>query len=124
MVHGIGNDIIAVKRIEGVIERHGSHFLQKIFTTKEIAYCSTYKDSARHFAGRFAAKEAIVKALGIGFREGIGWLDIEVINDEKGKPQVNFSSHVQEMVAPMKVLVSISHCHEYASAFAIVFNQQ
>lgn len=120
MIRGIGNDIISVERIKGVIERHGSRFLNKVFTKQEQAYCCGYKESARHFAGRFAAKEAIVKALGIGFRYGITWLDIEIINDRDGKPEVFCSPKLQELVGDSRIMLSISHCKEYAAAVAIV----
>lgn len=116
---GLGNDIIAVSRIKGNIDRHGFRFLDKVFTVKEKEYCLRYRTAERHFAGRFAAKEAIVKALGIGFSQGIGWLDIEIINDSYGKPQVFCSQMVRDLFGNPHFLLSISHCHEFASAVAI-----
>ena len=81
---------------------------------KEQRYCLKYGEAARHFAGRFAAKEAIVKALGTGF-SGISWTDIEIVNDENGKPYANLSQKFQNI----QMLLSISHCHAYATAVAI-----
>ena len=119
MIHGIGTDIIEVKRIESAISRFGQRFLDRLFTVEEQAYCNRHRDAARHFAGRFAAKEAIVKALGTGFREGINWLDVTVRNDDYGKPVVSFSSRISVALHSPNVLVSISHSHDYATAFAI-----
>lgn len=119
MIHGIGTDIIEVKRIEESIERFGQRFLDRIFSLDEQAYCLHHRESSRHFAGRFAAKEAIVKALGTGFRDGISWLDIEVINDVKGKPVAQLSSKLKEAFDSPCIHLSISHGRDYATAFAI-----
>ena len=119
MIQGIGTDIIEVKRIEESIDRFGQRFLDRIFSFDEQAYCLHHRDASRHFAGRFAAKEAIVKALGTGFREGIGWLDIEIINDDQGKPIAELSSKLMETFNSPRIHLSISHCREYATAFAI-----
>lgn len=119
MFKGIGNDIIAVSRIEEVIARHGERFLTRTFTEKEREYCERHRDSTRHYAGRFAAKEAIVKALGTGFIEEVGFLDIEIVNDSLGKPIVTLSPRLREMVGEIDLSLSISHCKEYATAVAI-----
>jgi holo-[acyl-carrier protein] synthase len=119
MIQGIGNDIIEIKRIESSIQRYGQRFLDKVFTAQEQDYCLRHRESHRHFAGRFAAKEAVVKALGTGLREGISWLDIEILNDDKGKPTVSLSISLQEMFNSPSLMVSISHCKEFASAVAI-----
>jgi holo-[acyl-carrier protein] synthase len=119
MVRGIGNDIIAISRIREDIEKHGQRFLDRLFTPAEQAYCSRYRDPTINYAGRFAAKEALVKALGTGFSQGIGWLDLEVLNDPHGKPYVNCSDKVKELFGDPQLLITISHCKEYASAFAI-----
>jgi len=120
MIQGLGNDIIEISRIEKAIQRYGQRFLDRIFTAKEQSYCLRHHQSGQHFAGRFAAKEAIVKALGIGFREGITWLDIEILNDTYGKPTVFLSQSLQDAHPNSQVLISISHCKEYASAVAIL----
>lgn len=119
MIHGVGTDIIEVKRIEESIERFGQRFLDRIFSFDEQAYCLHHRDAARHFAGRFAAKEAIVKALGTGFRDGIGWLDIEIVNDSQGKPLAQLSSKLLETFDSPRIHLSISHGRDYATAFAI-----
>lgn len=119
MVQGIGNDIIEISRVRASIARHGSHFLNKIFSQQEQAYCQKHRDAAPYFAGRFAAKEAIVKALGTGFRQGITWLDIDIQHDELGKPIVVLSQEIKSLLGDVKVMVSISHCREYAAAVAI-----
>ena len=119
MIKGLGNDIIEIGRIEGSIGRFGQRFLDRLFTPDEQKYCTQYHEPARHFAGRFAAKEAIVKALGTGFRHGISWLDIEIINDNDGCPHVYFSQSLKDLFDNPRILISISHCKDYASAVAI-----
>ena len=116
---GIGNDIIEIERIRKSMKAHGARFLSKLFSTKEQEYCLKHRDAAIHFAGRFSAKEAIVKALGTGFGEQASWLDIEILNEESGKPYVYFSSSIQKKLADTKMHISISHCKLYATAFAI-----
>lgn len=119
MIHGIGTDIIEIKRIEKAIERHGQRFLDRLFTPNEQTYCRRYRDASRHFAGRFAAKEAVAKALGTGFREELGWSDFEIVNDAQGKPHVVLNPRLKESLAGIEILVSISHSHDYATAFAL-----
>ena len=119
MILGIGNDIIEIDRIEQTIERNGQKFLDRIFTQKEQKYCLSHAKSARNFSGRFAAKEAVVKAIGTGIREGVSWLDIEIINDELGKPIVCLSKRLEQQLPNSQILISISHSHNYATAIAI-----
>lgn len=119
MILGIGNDIIEVARIKASIERYQTRFLDRLFTPREQGYCLNRKDPALHFAGRFAAKEAIVKALGTGFSQGLTWLDIEIYNDEKGKPCVTYSPKLAHLFHHPLLHLSISHCQHYATAFAI-----
>ncbi len=118
---GIGNDIVEIERIRLSIERHGHHFLDRLFTQKEQDYCLKYTDSAPHFAGRFAAKEAIVKALGTGFGSEVQWRDIAIHADTKGKPIVILSPSIKERFQNPTILVSISHSDEYATAIAVYF---
>jgi holo-[acyl-carrier protein] synthase len=120
MIHGVGTDIIEIKRIEASITRFGQRFLDRLFTTNEQAYCLSHRDPHPRFAGRFAAKEAVVKALGTGFRDGISWLDIEILNDSQGKPSAILSPELQEAFNSPKIHLSISHCRDYATAFAVV----
>ena len=119
MITGLGNDIIEIDRVRTSIERHGLHFLNRLFSTKEQDYCYRYQDPAPHVAGRFAAKEAIAKALGTGFGEHLSWHDIEIINDESGKPIVHLSDTQRKKYNNPQVILSISHCNEYALATAI-----
>jgi holo-[acyl-carrier protein] synthase len=119
MIKGIGTDIIEISRIQNSVSLHGQKFLDKIFTSEEQAYCNRFHESSRPYAGRFAAKEAIVKALGTGFREGITWLDLEILPDAHGKPKVYLSRSLIERFENPQILLSISHCKEYATATAL-----
>lgn len=119
MVRGLGNDIIEIARIRASISRHKDHFLNRVFTPSEQQYCLKHADPAPFFAGRFAAKEAIVKALGTGFSDGLSWLDIEIKNDPSGKPEVFLSAAANLRFGNPTLLVTISHCKEYASAVAL-----
>lgn len=116
---GIGNDIIEVARVRKAIERHGLHFLNRLFTSREQDYCHKYKDSAPHFAGRFAAKEAIAKALGTGIGASVQWHEIEIINNDQGKPIVHLSEALKARFHHPRLLLSISHCQDYAAAVAL-----
>ena len=118
MILGIGTDIIEVLRIKKVIERSGEKFLQKNFTAEEISYCLKFKVPYERFAARFAAKEAVAKALGVGFKN-ITPKDIEIINNENGRPSLKFSENFQQLYQNPHIQISISHCHEYATAVAI-----
>lgn len=120
MAKGLGTDIIEIGRIDKVIVRYGHKFLDRLFTKKEQEYCLKHKMSARHFAGRFAAKEAVVKALGTGISKDIHWVDIEIFNDEHGRPYVCYSSKIASMFGNPEIQISISHCKEYATAVAIL----
>lgn len=121
MILGIGTDIVEVARIQSSLDRYQKRFLDRLFTVKEQAYCFKYNEneSVRRLAGRFAAKEALVKALGIGFSQGLTWLDLEICPDEQGKPVVTYSPKLAEMFDSPTLLITISHCKEYAVAFAI-----
>lgn len=124
---GVGNDLIAVSRIADAMRRHGEQFLKKILSESERQICITHHHAAsrhQHVAGRFAAKEAIVKALGTGFQEGITWQDIHILPDARGKPEVHFSSGLLTLFGPLVCHLSISHCHDYAIATAIVLVEE
>lgn len=119
MIIGLGTDIIEIKRIERSIANYGSQFLDRIFTSNEQEYCLKRRESARHFSGRFAAKEAVAKALGTGISEYLGWLDMEILNDDKGKPVLKLSKGVIDHFQQPNLHVSISHSRDYAIAFAV-----
>jgi holo-[acyl-carrier protein] synthase len=116
---GLGNDIIETQRILEAIKAYGDKFLSRIFSKEEILYCKKYKDSYIRFSGRFAAKEAVAKALGVGFGKNLKWLDLEIVNDLKGKPHVKLSSEVSKYFNHPKIHISISHCKKFATAIAI-----
>jgi holo-[acyl-carrier protein] synthase len=121
-VIGIGTDIIECLRIAQMIERHGELFLTRVFTPREIEYCSSRKAATQHYAGRWAAKESILKALGTGWSHGIRWCDMEIRNDAAGKPSVALGGGARDICERLGIgdmLVSISHCRAYATALAI-----
>lgn len=120
MITGIGNDIIEIKRIRDNLERYGQRFLDRIFTAEEQHYCLHFKDPAPHLAGRFAAKEAISKALGVGIGAELSWLDISIGKSAKGAPVVVLSTEAKLRFQNPQILLSISHCKEYATAIAIL----
>ena len=119
---GIGTDIVECLRIGRMIERHGTLFLSRVYTDREIRYCQARKRATEHFAGRWAAKEAILKCLGTGWSRGLSWTDLEIRNDPNGKPLVlvcgGAKDHVQRLHIS-DILVSISHCRAYATAYAM-----
>jgi len=117
---GLGNDIVEIERIRQSMERHGQHFLNRLFTSREQDYCYKFKDPVPHFAGRFAAKEAIAKALGTGFGTALSWHDIEILSDEQGKPIVRLSEAAKHRFRDPRILVSISHSASDATAVALV----
>ncbi len=119
MIYGIGTDIIEIERIRQSIRRHGLYLLNRLFTPEEQQYCQKHLDASPHFAGRFAAKEAVSKALGCGLGAALSWLDIEILNDENGKPCAYLSKKAQERFGCVSIHLSISHCKQHAQAFAI-----
>lgn len=116
---GIGNDIVEIERIRKTIDAHGDRLLNRLFTVKEQDYCLKHKDPMPYFAGRFSAKEAIVKAIGVGFGKDVSWKDMEILNNEQGKPYVLFSENLKMQLDDSSILISISHCQLYATAVAI-----
>lgn len=122
MLIGLGTDIVEIERIRGMIDRHGDHFLERCFTSAEIAYAQQHRDAATRFAGRWAAKEAIVKVLGTGFVQGITFHDIEVVRLDSGQPAVRLSGGAADIARRLgitEVRLTISHAREYATATAI-----
>ncbi len=105
MIKGVGIDIVKISRIESIIRSNGKHFLKRVFTDKEISYAGGFLNRSEHLAGRFAAKEAIIKATG----KKIPMNEIEVLNDENGQPYSNING----------IKLSISHEKEYAVAIAL-----
>ena len=122
MMLGLGTDIVEIVRIGEMIERHGELFLERVYTEKEVAYCQKRASSYQHFAGRWAAKEAVLKALGTGWAKGISWRDIEVVTLPSGQPRVLVHGAVLELSEQAGItgyLLSISHCRSHATATAV-----
>jgi len=119
---GIGTDITECLRIARMIERHGELFVSRVYTPEEIRYCQSRAQATQHFTGRWAAKEAILKAMGTGWARGISWRDIEIRNEPGGKPIVAVRGGAKEIIEGLgiaEILVSISHCRSHATAYAI-----
>jgi holo-[acyl-carrier protein] synthase len=122
-VLGHGIDIVETARIRRLVEDHAEHFLDRCFTPAEQAYCSANpKRYFEHLAGRFAAKEAVMKVLGTGWRGGIAWTDIEVLKEESGQPKIALSGECLQIANQMGISkwhISISHIETHATASAI-----
>lgn len=122
MIHGIGVDIVEIARIKRSLERFADHFEKKIFTENEIEYCRSKSDPSKHFAGRFAVKEAVMKSLGMGMGQGVDWKDIEVLQQETGQPILRIQGRGRNIFDGLRlkeILVSISHENSYAVGQAI-----
>ncbi len=122
MIIGLGTDIVEILRIGRMIERHGDHFLHKIYTADEIAYCQRRREYMQHFAGRWAGKEAVMKVLGTGLAQQVSWKDIEIPALSSGQPEVVLHGPVRDVARLRgieRILITISHCREYATATAI-----
>jgi len=123
MIIGIGLDIVESSRIESVLSRWGSRFEERVFTEKELAYCNSKQDRCQRLACRFAAKEALFKALGTGWRLGIEWKDIEVTNNSFGKPCINLTGKAMEYSVQLgvkNIYLSITSTKNYGAAQVIL----
>jgi holo-[acyl-carrier protein] synthase len=121
-VAGVGTDLVECRRIEQMIQRHGDRFLGRVFSAQEIAYCNRGKRPAEHFAARFAAKEAILKALGTGWIGRIAWADMALLPDTLGKPVLQLTGHTAELAAERGIArwhISMSHTRTHAVAVAV-----
>jgi holo-[acyl-carrier protein] synthase len=119
----VGTDIVAVGRIAALMRDGGARFLNRWFTDREIDYCSRKAVPSRHLAARFAAKEAVVKALPLTWNGPLPWRSIEIVNGPCGAPSVNLSGAILDVATGAgvgEIRVSLSHCDEYATATAIV----
>ena len=122
MIVGLGTDIIEIVRIGQMIERHGELFLNRVYTDGEIRYCQRRRESYQHFAGRWAAKEAVMKTLGTGWTRGVGWQDVEVCSAKTGQPSIQIHGSARDLIGRLgidEILITISHCRAYATATAI-----
>jgi holo-[acyl-carrier protein] synthase len=120
---GHGIDIVETERIEQMVQRHGAHFLDRVFTPREQEYCRrNAKRCSQHLAGRFAAKEAVLKVLGTGWRGKIAWTDIEILPEPSGQPKLTLSGECRTIAEQLGITewhVSISHIDTHATASAI-----
>ena len=127
MIVGTGIDIVEISRLRKAIERRGDAFLTKIFTPREIAYSNSRRFSYQHFAGRFAAKEACLKALGVPRSTSIQWTQIEVLNDREGRPRIELHKDALRLKKKRLVddiVISLAHSKNYAVANAILLNSK
>ena len=118
--HGI--DMVECRRVRELIDRYGQRFLARVFTPAELEYCCGRKRQVEHLAGRFAAKEAVLKVLGTGWRGGISWTDVEVRNDSFGRPSVRLAGpcrRIADECGLADILISITHTDTHAIASAI-----
>jgi len=124
VAHGI--DLVDCPRIEQMIQRHGERFIKRVFTTAEQAYAQANKNDIEKLAGRFAAKEAILKLMGTGWRGKIAWTDIEIVNNAAGQPEVTLSGEVKKIADKLgikHISVSITHTANFAIASAVALAQ-
>ena len=121
MIVGTGVDLCEVDRMRAAIERHGQRILARVFTTREIAYSERKANRYERYAARFAAKEAAMKALGTGWRGGLGWRDLEVTNLASGRPTLAFHGKAAEFAKSLGVrTISLSLTHTAGQALAMV----
>ena len=116
-----GTDIIEIERIKDSIEETNNKFLNRVYTEKEIEYCESKKAQRyQHYAARFAAKEAVFKAISVKLEDkySICWKDIEIINDSQGRPSITLQGNIQKNIE--QIDISLSHCKEYATANVVV----
>jgi len=123
MIYGIGLDMVKVSRIEEALKRWGERFQNKVFSPGEIRYCLEKKNPAPHFAARFAAKEALVKALGIGIRRGVHWKDVEVQRGPLGRPVLKIHGRAVEICRKEGIdgfFLSLTHDGDYSGAMVVL----
>jgi holo-[acyl-carrier protein] synthase len=125
IAHGI--DLVDCSRIESMLQRHGQNFLDRVFTATEQKYTSLGKNTVEKLSGRFAAKEAVLKLIGTGWRGKISWTDIEVINDDMGKPIVNIYGEVEKIADRLgikQISISITHTANFVIASAVAIAEK
>lgn len=120
MIESLGVDLIEIKRIKKAKDRWGKRFLERVYRPKELDYCLKKRYPENSLAGRFAAKEAVMKALGTGLSMGVSWKEIEILNNRKGKPEIKVYGKTKKLLGKRKVLISIAHTRENAIAQAII----
>ena len=120
MLSGIGIDVVEIRRIKKVIEKWDEKFISRLFTVNEISRCRVRCNDAECFAVRFAAKEALAKALGHGWCQHFRWTDVEVTSENSGKPGLRIVGITARLVANKRVMLSLTHTREYAAAIVTV----
>ncbi len=123
MIRGIGVDIIEIARIRRDIETLGPRFTEKLFTEGEFAYCNAKANPYQHFAARFAAKEAVSKALAMGWAGEFRWRDVEVSNDPSGRPRILLHGRLREDLGTASIHLSLSHSGTHVVAMALIEDQ-
>ena len=122
MIVGLGVDIAEVGRVKAAIERHGEVFLRRLYTAREREYCERFKNKFERYAGRFAAKEAAMKALGTGWSRGVRWVDVEVVREKGGRPTIALAGEaakVADRLGVQHIALSITHTADQAFAQVI-----
>jgi len=122
VIVGLGLDIAEIDRIEAAITRYGAPFIERLFTPSEVSYCESHRNRYERYAGRFAAKEAAMKALGTGWRHGIRWRDIEVTREPSGKPTLRLEGVARQFADRLgvkNITVTITHSGNLALAQVI-----
>ena len=122
-IFGIGVDVVENARIRQSIDRQGAAFLDRVFTQTEREYCDSMKFFERHYAARFAAKEAIAKAFGTGIGADLNWTDMEIVRRESGEPYVILTGSGKDFAkrkAITKIMISLTHTDHYAAANAVI----
>ena len=123
MIQGIGIDLVENERIEKIINKWGQKFLQRVFSDEEIKYCGRHIQSSLHYGARFAAKEAFLKALGIGLGMGIKLREIEVVHDDQGKPDLSLHGEANLQIEEREIKrihLSLTHTKNYATAIVLL----
>jgi len=121
MIVGMGIDVAEVERIRAVIESQTERFLHRVYTENEIAYCEQFKNKFERYAGRFAAKEAAMKALGTGWSRGVRWRDVEVVRERGGRPGISLKGEAKKIADALGVKhIALSITHTAAQAIAHV----
>jgi len=122
---GIGIDVVEVSRIQSSLDEFGETFLKRIFSPEEIRYCKSQKNPPIHYAARFAAKEAVSKALGTGIGKDVSWTDIAVIRKDSGEPYIQLSGNAEKFAQTHHInhiKISLTHTNNYAAANAIALH--
>ena len=119
---GIGTQVMECARVRGLIDQHGETFLKQVYTTREVAYCNGKKQSTEQFTALWAAKEAVFRTLGLTWKRGMNWADIEVVCENGGAPEVVVTGPTREMMVirgATRIMVTMAHCRAFATATAI-----